>query len=759
MSLQDDDLVFLDDLNEEPASVQVGGYYKLLIVDDEPDVHTITHLALDDFRFQEMGLLFLHAYSAAQAREILEREKDIAVVLLDVVMESDDAGLQLVRYIREAQENWLTRIILRTGQPGQAPEFDVIVGYDINDYKAKTELTAVKLYTTVFVALRAYRQILSIEMSRQGLVKILSASSSLFEHQSMHEFVQGVVLQLRSLIDCVGGAMLCGISDPGIGDDIDAVRVVASAGELERFSPGTLVTQCLSPDACELISQAITRLENIYTDQGSVIVFRTVNRAVSVVYLRGEACLTQMDRYLLEIFCNKVALGFDNIYFIEQMRLLARHEPLTNLLNRDALVNELNSRLLGKAGKASGLGIIVIGLDRFKDVNSDLGYPAGDQLLRIIASRLYSILTETGLAARLGADEFAVVLSAVRSVQDLSGFTGKLLQTILQPVELEGVEVLPAASLGFVFVEEPLQRPAYDLIAEAEVAMAEAKRLGGNRAEQAVSTSGVTQSGRLTLIRDLSYALDRNELHILYQPICQALSRQLAGFEALLRWQHPERGLVSPDKFIAEAETSGLIVPIGSWVLRTATADVKRWHEIYSDQTEQVKLSVNVSARQLLTSDLIGMVERIIDESRISPALLKLEITESMIMEDPVRVESMMLRLKSIGVSFSLDDFGTGYSSISYLHRYPFDTLKLDRSFVSSMFDRKQSMPIIQAVVGLARALGIETIAEGVETEDQAQALMDIGCDYLQGYLLGRPMRLHEADKLVTAHARASAIN
>ncbi|WNV04484.1 EAL domain-containing protein [Candidatus Methylospira mobilis] len=749
MSLQDDDLVFLDELNEESAPVQAENYHKLLIVDDDPDVHAITLMALSDFRFHGAGLSFLSAYSAAEARNILDSEKNIALILLDVVMESDDAGLQLVRYVREYQANWFTRIILRTGQPGQAPEFDVIVNYDINDYKDKTELTAVKLYTTVFVSLRAYRQMLTIEMSRQGLVKILSASNSLFEYQSMNEFVQGVVLQLRSLIDCIGGAMLCGVSDPGSCDSVDAVRVVASAGELEKFAPGSLVTQCLPPDACELISQAISTLENIYADSGSVIVFRTVNRAVSVVYLRGEGCLSQMDRYLLEIFCNKVALGFDNIYFIDQMRQLARHEPLTNLLNREALVNELKNRLLNAADTSAGLGVIVIGLDRFKDVNTDLGYAAGDRLLRVIASRLCSMLTDTGLASRLGADQFAVIVSNILSANELRDLTDKLLQMILQPVELEGEEVLPAASLGFVFVSGRSLRPAYDLIAEAEAAMAEAKRLGGNRVEQAVSSGGATQSGRLTLIRDLSYALDRKELRVLYQPIYKASSRQLAGFEALLRWHHPERGSVVPDKFIAEAEVSGLIVPIGSWVLRTATADALRWHASYAEKAEQVKLSVNVSARQLLTSDLVGMVERIIDESAIAPALLKLEITESMIMEDPARVEAMMLRLKDMGVCLSLDDFGTGYSSISYLHRYPFDTLKLDRSFVSTMFDRKQSMPIIQAVVRLAEALNIETIAEGVETENQARTLLDIGCDYLQGYFFGRPMTIDDANQLV----------
>jgi len=376
----------------------------LLIVDDDREVHTTTRFALDDFVFEGRRLRFLSAYSAAEAREILARTPDIAVVLLDVVMETEQAGLELARHIRQQLGNSFIRIILRTGQPGQAPERDVLIHFDINDYKDKSELTAQKLFTAVLGAMRAYKQLTALEMNRLGLEKILTASTSLFERRSITEFMEGVVLQIRSLISDAQGALLCAVGERHFSGRIDDVRIVAGDAPFP-LELGAPISRALPPAICGEIATAFEQGKSVYGDDRCVIFFKTRDHAASVAYLCGHHTLSDLDRRLLEVFCSKIAIGFDNVHLLDRIRHDARHDRLSGLLNRTAFVEGLDAAL---AKPEADLAVALINLDRFRDVNDGLGHDAGDAVLGEIARRLTALAHPRVLVARFGADEFAI---------------------------------------------------------------------------------------------------------------------------------------------------------------------------------------------------------------------------------------------------------------------------------------------------------------------------------------------------------------
>lgn len=725
---------------------------RVLIVDDEPEMHRVTCFALRNFRFNGQTLEYLSAYSASEAASVLAANDDIALILLDVVMETDDAGLRFVRIVREELNNALVRIILRTGQPGQAPEHRVIVDYDINDYKHKDELTADRLITSVHVAIRTYRQLQAVERSRRGLEKIVAASSSLFEQRSMNEFVQGVVLQIQSFVEYADGALLCALAEPEADSDIRGLRVIAGTGRYETLR-GQRVESVVPKASLPLIQEALASRTHRSDDTGSVFVFDTYSHTASLVYLHGRLPLHPIDRQLLEFFCSKVAIGFDNVYLFEQLSYTNRHDTLTGLLNRTTFLDLLNSRLrfVAEHGdrEGEGLGVVVIGLDRFKDINHDLGYEGGDQVLAAIAGRLRGWLDAEDVACRLVGDLFGVLVGMVESSSALAVLCEDLRLVLSRPLLVGSIEVIPTLSIGHTFVASG-HVPAFVVLGDAERAMVSAKRFGGFRSEMAPPRHQfpLTAGGRVGLLRDLSYALERNEFHLLYQPIVHSADRRLAGFEALLRWQHPVRGLVAPERFIDIAESTRLIVPIGNWVIRTAVQQIRQWRDLAPDGG-RFRLAVNVSARQLMTSELLDELTYWLEVAAIDPGSLKLEVTESLLMEDFERAEQMLTRISALGIQLSLDDFGTGFSSLSYLHRFPFDSLKLDRIFVRSMLDNRQTLQIVKSVIALAQGLNIETIAEGVETEAQATVLHELGCDYFQGFLFGRPLAVEVASERV----------
>lgn len=416
----------------------------------------------------------------------------------------------------------------------------------------------------------------------------------------------------------------------------------------------------------------------------------------------------------------------------------AFHDALTQLPNRTMFMDHLKLALeRAKRSTQHVFAVLFIDLDRFKIINDSLGHALGDQLLVEVSNRLQRCLRPGDTVARLGGDEFTILLEDIKDIKEAIFVAERVQYEVSQPCTLDGHDTFTTASIGIALYAPSYQHPA-DLLRDADTAMYRAKAAG--KAQHVIFDSVMHAQvlNRMKLEADLRRGIERQEFFLLYQPIISLQEQRLAGFEALVRWKHPERGLVSPVEFIPLAEETGLIVPIGHWVMEEACRQVKEWQQAYSDSFP-LQVSVNLSSRQFTQPNLIEQIKNVLDETAIDPKYLKLELTESAVMDNVEAAIKQLQEIRDLGIDLSIDDFGTGYSSLSYLHRFPLNTLKIDRSFVSQM-NKKENLEIVRTIIALARSLGLEVIAEGVETLAQMQQLQELTCEYGQGYYFAKPL-------------------
>jgi diguanylate cyclase (GGDEF)-like protein/PAS domain S-box-containing protein len=421
----------------------------------------------------------------------------------------------------------------------------------------------------------------------------------------------------------------------------------------------------------------------------------------------------------------------------------ALHDGLTGLPNRTLFIERLETAM-GRARRHERYryGVLFVDLDRFKVINDSLGHRMGDRLLIEASSVLRKCVEPQDTVARLGGDEFAIVLDDLPDDDYPVRVAQRIHDAFATPIALENSDAFTTASIGITLGTREYDAPE-DVLRDADNAMNRAKAKGKARHEVFDPSMHQKVVATLHLETDLRRAVERNELFLVYQPIVSMRDRSVVGFEALVRWQHPTRGLVSPMDFIPLAEETGLIVPIGLWVLREACRQVAEWT---ATSTEPLYVSVNLSSRQLSVPTLVGDIMAVLEEFRLPPSRLKLEITESGLMENTESAAQILRKFREAGILISIDDFGTGYSSLSYLVRFPIDTLKIDRSFVKAMSDGgNDNLELIRAIVTLARNLGMEVVAEGVETEDQRIRLEALGCPLAQGYFFARPLSVVDA--------------
>jgi len=427
---------------------------------------------------------------------------------------------------------------------------------------------------------------------------------------------------------------------------------------------------------------------------------------------------------------------------------LARQDALTGLANRQALRRALDDALVGAVRRKHRCSIFLLDLDRFKAVNDTLGHPAGDTLLRLVALRLTDAVGDKGQVGRLGGDEFQIVLPSLSSVPELSDLAQAIIDSVSRPYTINGTAVSIGTSVGIVTSDYD-DRTSDDLIRDADLALYAAKSAGKGCFRFFAPDMHEAARQRQLLESDLRVALEKGELWLAYQPCVDASSEDVIGFEALIRWNHPERGSVSPAEFIPLAEEIGLINEIGEWVLRTACAEAAKW-------PKHITVAVNLSPIQFKSHALPTIVRMVLNDTQLDARQLELEITEGVFLNNDDHVHDMIDGLKAIGVKLALDDFGTGYSSLSYLQRVPFDKIKIDRSFVSGAHDpESRNAALIRAMVGLASDLKMQTTAEGVETREELALIRSLGCSVVQGFLFGKPMPPEEAQELAAKGSAA----
>jgi diguanylate cyclase (GGDEF)-like protein len=463
--------------------------------------------------------------------------------------------------------------------------------------------------------------------------------------------------------------------------------------------------------------------------------------ALTAKWRNERALRRQLDSLEQDVSDRTLSLESAN----KQLRHLATHDALTSLPNRMLLDDRLSQCIEQAKRVREGFAVCVLDLDRFKHVNDSLGHRAGDELLKQVARRLQSVVRGADTVARIGGDEFVMILGQARSPEDAARVGSKIIEEMRVPVQIAELEVHIAASIGVAFY--PGDGTTIEtLYAHADAAMYCAKQRGGSAIECYSPTMNLATENRVKYEADLHRALILKQFELHYQPKISALTKQMHSVEALIRWRHPVHGLVAPDQFIPLAEESGLIVSIGEWVLREACRQVRAWQDL---GLPAIRVAVNVSALQFRRLDLVETVRRALSDAGVDARHLEIELTETALMTHPEESVEILERLSRMGVIVSIDDFGTGYSSMTYLRRFPIDKLKIDRSFISNLMTSADDASIVRAIISLAHALRLKVVAEGVETAEQVACLQKLGCDQFQGFYFSRPVTATAFEELI----------
>ncbi len=470
-------------------------------------------------------------------------------------------------------------------------------------------------------------------------------------------------------------------------------------------------------------------------------------RCHGVMAVAGKGALgnQRLAESLLELFAVRASAALEGMASREAVDYMSMYDSLTGLPNRRMFAEQLAPILIYARQKSEIRAVLFLDLDRFKNINDSLGHAAGDQLLKAVADRLTRCLRHGDLVARLGGDEFMILLQGLTQKQDAAKIASKVLDSLKTPFKILGHELHIALSIGIAI--SPEHGDDVDtLLKNADTAMNRAKEVGRNTYQFFAAEMSTISITRLGLENDLRKALVRNELILHFQPQYAMEGDRITGVEALIRWQHPERGFILPGDFIPMAEETGQIVPIGKWVIKEACEQSRRW---CGAGLAPIQMAVNLSAKQFLQQDLPDVVAGILKETGMDPAYLELEITETILMQNLETTIDQLVRLMALGVKISIDDFGTGYSSLNYLKRFPLHALKIDRSFVKDIGEDSDDTSIVSAIISLAHNLSLEVVAEGVETPAQLEFLRSQQCDRFQGFLMSTPVPADSVQKML----------
>ncbi|MCG6201664.1 EAL domain-containing protein [Psychromonas antarctica] len=813
----------------------------------------------------------IYGSSPEEAYKLLQLHSDIAVILLDIVMENDSAGLNCTRYIRDVMQNKTVRIILRTGQSGKSHIRDVIRLYDINGYLEKSKLTTQDFEIAMITALRSYDDICTIghlSVTNDALESLIKArtddlynTNNLLQEKIKEQAIAHRRLQLNEarlaeaqriarighfewsifddtvllsdqlclilnmpasyanhtlaefieLVHCEDKTLVLATINKAIKEkksyDIEHrllhskgatwfVRhqgdVTLNAAQQVTYIVGTLqdiTERRLAEMEMRKLSTAVEQAADGIMITNSMGVIEYVNTAMlnmtgydksellgatprilksekqSAAFYKRLWKTIQQGKVFNEIVINKHKTG--RLYFEEktitpqknnqgvivnyiscgkditermeaQERLqhLAHHDALTGLPNKLLFKDRLEQAIGRAQWKETIIAVLFIDMDRFKIINDTLGHNIGDLLLQEMAVRLVACLRKNDTVARFGGDEFAIILNDIATKEDVIKQVDTILSKLAVMFECDSRELFVTASIGIsLFPEDGVNTQT--LLQKADAAMYLAKSKGRNAFQFYAIKDEQRAIDRLSLELSLRRALERDEFRLFYQPQLNLSNCKIEGYEALLRWQHPELGLVSPINFIPILEETGMIIPVGEWVLRTACEQEQSNRDMgFSPK----KVAVNISIRQFKQKNFVQMVECILATTGLDPHYLELEVTENLLIDNMKETSKKLQLLHHMGLSFSIDDFGTGYSSMNYLRRLPFELLKIDRSFIMDITSSHDDAAIVTAMITLAHSMGVAVIAEGVETIEQLSFLDNLGCDSIQGFLCSPPL-------------------
>ncbi|MFQ5579575.1 MAG: EAL domain-containing protein [Nitrospiria bacterium] len=550
---------------------------------------------------------------------------------------------------------------------------------------------------------------------------------------------------------------------------LDGIIITNDKGMVELFNPAA--EKIFGYKSGEVIGESVNLLipSPYRKEQSECLPHYLDSEERGVVGARREVSGQRKDgtKFPIELAVSEVRLNHGKLFtgvirditdrkeMEEQLRNKAFQDSLTSLPNRSLLISRLERSIkLAKARKDYLFAVLFLDLDRFKIINDSLGHAVGDRLLIAIARRMERCLRPGDTVARLGGDELAILLEDVGDLMFARRVSERIHKELELPFTVEGHEIFITVSIGIALSSIGYDRPE-DVLRDADIAMYRAKSLGKSRHEIFDKTMHNRAVALQQLEGDLRRAVGQREFVLYYQPIVSLATSKITGFEALVRWNHPEQGLISPDHFIPLAEETRLIVPIGEFVLHEACRQMHEWHQQFPDE-KPLEMSVNLSSKQFLQANFVDKVKQILGETSLGARSLRLEITESLLMEDAEEVNAMLTELRRIDTQLDIDDFGTGYSSLSYLHRFPFNALKIDRSFTSRIDDQGGKLELIRMIVALAHNFNMEVIVEGIERKEQIKQLKLLDCEYGQGYFFSKPVDCEAATRLIAREAQVT---
>ena len=728
---------FLDEVDQK-SSDKLVKVWKVLSVEDDQDYQNSIVSSLESLLLPEHSKLqVLRASSAFEAITLLSAHKDIGLILLDVVMEEDDTGLRLVSTIREEQGNALVRIVLLTGQPGFAPEKEVMRALDIDEYWNKADLKLDKLHSIVSSNMRTWNYISELADAKQGLRIVLDAAKTINSRYDLATFTHTVLAEIGNIIGVKEGGIVC------IGNSIEPIeeaQVLMATGIFAKLEGLKLSDKHLSELASDL-KQALNEKRHVITPVCSVLYFETnnINQKYYLFVVKSAMPLTEAHVNLLKVFSENISSGFTNIALFNRVTELAYTHSDLNIPNRNWLKKEIQnmSRLEWQQTR-----LLMLEVKHFDEMKFTFGYEFTQNVLMHVYQALRKILPTSTQVILTGHKQFSILLDI--NFELSPELIDKLTHN---EIEVNGVAHATSFTLLDMRLDTLEQSSAVEItsMAESELKQASLNNIAYTQHSQQ-ETDLINR--RYSLMAELRHAIRERKLSVMLQPKVSLSTGKVVGFESLARWQRDDGSFVPPDEFIAIAEAAGLIIKLDCLIFEKTMEALKT----LVAKGYQVPVAFNASSFDLLHPDYFNFISSCIIRFGLPVELLELEVTETQAVSDYERIQHCLQRFIALGIKISIDDFGTGYSSLAHISNITAHCIKIDRSFVNKLETDKNSRHVINMILNLGRQFNFSIVAEGIETEYQKQWLSDAGCDIAQGYLFARPMPIGDLIEWLTTY-------